>query len=494
MSHWKLHSTLSPVPAEFRSLVRALIWVLILAAIVPTKADPDLWGSLRFGQDLIATHSFSTVDQYSFTQDKPWINHSWLPQVLMATVFSKSGAAGLVLFKVLLVAVSLWLVAGAFSGAAYLVREGAVVLVLVAALPLIATMRAQLWTFAGLALLCRMILSRKRWPMMCAPVLFVVWANSHVGWIIGMCVLVWWAVGSLVRGPALQRKRAIAITAAALLATLANPYGWHMWQFSAGVAHLSRDISEWQPLWRGSVLNQLMFLTGTALVVLMYWRLRPRMPLEQLICLVGLGYASFNAVKFVHLFVEASALFLAPAVVASVAQARIAPPRTPPTIRLINAAVVVGLITMTTVRAWPSITCLESGAWHPDATAARALIDANASGQIVVNFAWGEYVIWHFGPRLRVSFDPRYDLLYSARTIDEQMSIPYAGRAGIEFLERTKPEYVWFPQSFPHLKTWLADHGYRIDVDTPESFIAVRGDVVPLRNPGPQTFGCFPSP
>ncbi len=480
-------------PAELRSLVKGVIWVLILAAILPTKADPDLWGNLRFGQDLLALQSFSTVDPYSFTQDKPWINHSWLPQVVMAWVYGLGGTAGLVALKVVLVAVTLWLVAGAYSGTAYLVRESAVAAVLVAALPLIATIRAQLWTFVAVGILCRMILSHKSWPIMWAPVLFAVWANSHVGWIIGMCVLIWWAIGCVIRGGSQERTRAIAITTGALLATLLNPYGWQLWQFSAGVAHLSRDISEWQPLWRGSLLNRVVFVACAAGVLLVAARTRPRVPFERIISIAGLGYASLQAVKFVHLFVEASVLLLAPAIASRYPRSSAEPVSTRNSVRLINAMMIAGLITFTTVSAWPQAECLASGEWHPDPTAARALKDAQVSGRIVVNFAWGEYVIWHFGPRLRVSFDPRFDLVYSERTIAEQLPVPYAGEPGLRFLDRARPEYVWFPQADQDLKRWLTGNGYRIDIDTAESFVAVREDVAPLRSPGPQTFGCFPA-
>jgi hypothetical protein len=103
-------------------------------------------------------------------------------------------------------------------------------------------------------------------------------------------------------------------------------------------------------------------------------------------------------------------------------------------------------------------------------------------------------VIWHFGPRLQVSFDPRFDLVYSPSTIAQQSAVSNAQPEGTEFLRRTRPEYVWFPQTNGPLKTWLANNDYRLDVETQESFIAVRRDLPQLRNPGPQTFGCFPAP
>jgi hypothetical protein len=90
--------------------------------------------------------------------------------------------------------------------------------------------------------------------------------------------------------------------------------------------------------------------------------------------------------------------------------------------------------------------------------------------------------------------DPRFDLVYSPQTAAEQDAVSYGTPLGIAFLQRTRPEYVWFRQSSGEIKRWLAGNGYRLDIDTPESFIAVRQDLPPLHDPGPQTFGCFPSP
>src|SRR5206468_3790470 len=110
--------------------------------------------------DLLASHRLSTIDAYSFTQDLPWINHEWLAQLTMAAVYRLGGTAGLVMLKALITGATLWLVAGAFREASPMVAEGAVILVLWASLPVTLTLRAQLWSFFSLALLCRVLYGR----------------------------------------------------------------------------------------------------------------------------------------------------------------------------------------------------------------------------------------------------------------------------------------------------------------------------------------------
>jgi hypothetical protein len=467
-----------------------VFWVLAVAAILPTQTDSDLWGNVRFGLDRLETWSFSTVDSYSFTQDVPWINHSWLPQVLMAGAYTIGGAAGIVGLKVLVLATIVWLVARAFRDAAPFVAEGAVAIVLLTARPVFATARAQLWTFLGVVVLCRLMLSRKPWAMAWAPVVLAIWVNSHVGWLIGLAMVVWWTIGVLVRGTSHERYRAAGIVIASVFATLANPYGSQMWQLVFRVAHLSRDIMEWQPLSAASVINQATVVACIALVLLLHKRL----PFERVACVVGLGYAAFRAMKFDSLCVATTVLFLSPVIVSRYGRRPGEDQPLPLGMRVVSGAAIAAVLAFSVVNAWPRITCLTSHDWRPDPTAAAALVKARPSGRIVVTFDWGEYVIWHLGPRLQVSFDPRFDLVYSPATIAQQSAVGNAEPQGTEFLLRTRPEYVWFRQTSQPLKTWLANNGYRLDIETEESFVAVRRDLPQLHDAGPQTFGCFPAP
>ena len=65
---------------------------------------------------------------------------------------------------------------------------------------------------------------------------------------------------------------------------------------------------------------------------------------------------------------------------------------------------------------------------------------------------------------------------------------------GFGVLERLNPDYVWLKAESGATAEWLRAHGYREDVRTDRSFIAVRGDL-PRLSPWPGTpSGCFPGP
>jgi hypothetical protein len=112
---------------------------------------------------------------------------------------------------------------------------------------------------------------------------------------------------------------------------------------------------------------------------------------------------------------------------------------------------------------------------------------------LITWFNWGEYALWHLSPGLKISFDGRRETVYSPETIREQLSIAGGGVSGLAALERLSPEYVWLPNKYSQTtKGWLQSHHYRVDIDTPASFVAVRDDFPLVRAVDGLQSGCFP--
>ena len=89
------------------------IAALVAAGFLCSRAtvDPDLWGHLRFGLDLLETHRLTSIDPYSFTQDVSWINHEWLSELLLAIAYRVGGVFGLSLLKTAILAATVWALA-----------------------------------------------------------------------------------------------------------------------------------------------------------------------------------------------------------------------------------------------------------------------------------------------------------------------------------------------------------------------------------------------
>jgi hypothetical protein len=127
-----------------------------------------------------------------------------------------------------------------------------------------------------------------------------------------------------------------------------------------------------------------------------------------------------------------------------------------------------------------------------DTAAAESL--RGTHGRLVTHFDWGEYALWHFGPALQVSIDGRRETLYSSATLNEQLAIARGDERGIKALERIKPDYVWLPSRATATAGWLTRNGYRMDVKTKRSYVAVRADLPPLAAWTGMPSGCFPGP
>jgi hypothetical protein len=78
----------------------ALVGGVLLFSLARSVADPDLWGHVLFGGDLIRTGRVVRPDPYSYLSgDTLWINHEWLTEALFYGAYRVAGGTGLVLLK-----------------------------------------------------------------------------------------------------------------------------------------------------------------------------------------------------------------------------------------------------------------------------------------------------------------------------------------------------------------------------------------------------------
>src|SRR4029453_9195599 len=83
--------------------------------VARTRADVDLWGHLRFGLDIVQERSLEIADHYSFTSDRPWINHEWLSEIAIALAWQTAGTTGLIFLKLACIVGALALMAAALQ-------------------------------------------------------------------------------------------------------------------------------------------------------------------------------------------------------------------------------------------------------------------------------------------------------------------------------------------------------------------------------------------
>lgn len=456
-----------------------------------TLADPDLWGHVRFGIDTIQTRTLPEVDPYSFTQDRPWINHEWLSEMKMGAAYLLAGGAGLAILKGLLVCTAWLVVLATWREVSAGARIVAFVLFAAGTARLTLTMRPQLWSFLFFAVMCavlaRLDVRRARW----LPLLFAVWANVHGGWVLGLGVTAVW-LAAAVRSVKPNAMHAIVLLAFCAASTLATPYGVGLWRFIAETVRLGRDIGEWQPVWTTPPANWVVWIG--ACVVSGWAALESgRMRWPAIAVLGMLGYASMQVERLVPFFVIAAVVMVAPA-----ARARWPAKPGAPTVARRDVPVLAGFAAAAGVAAiWitlQSVTCIRvAGNWVPDGVAVDMLRQA-PPGRLVTFFDWGQYAIWHLGPRIQVSYDGRRETVYSPRRRIEHDAILFGTPEGERLVSSWNPAYVWLPAARGAARPVLERSGYRVTETAPGAFLAVRRDIPPLPMPAPAATSrrCFP--
>jgi hypothetical protein len=477
------------IPRGWRIPPGLSVGVLVAALCTVTRADADLWGHLRFGLDTLRDRSLTSVDPYSFTQDRAWINHEWLSELSMGVAYTHAGVPGLVLLKTTLLVAAFAVFWNALRPAAARVRAALLVVLAFGTIHMTSSLRPQLWTFLGMAVLIRVLAADwGRWRGW-LPVLFAIWVNCHGGWIVGLGVLGVWAALEVLRQPTTWVGWG-AVVAGSVLATLVNPYGTHLWWFVRETVHMNRSIAEWGPLWGTPFLNWIPWLCGVALIP-MTLRSDFEDRWTRAAVLTMLAYASARVMRIESLFVLVAAVCAVPILT------RRWPARplsgTPLSLAAAIACMVVP-VGVLAARGFAPVWCIPIwGAGVPDQAVTRSLEQAQP-GRLVTFFDWGEYALWHFAPRLRVSMDGRRETIYTDERLIEHDAIVAGRPEGLETLARWRAEYVWLPATSLATRRWLASHGYRIDVETAASFVATRDDLPPLRQAtgAPGGDNCFP--
>ena len=475
---WSIRAT----PA---TLCRLTLWAFLLVLVTNTSADPDLWGHLRFGLDMLASKSIHSADLYSFTADRAWINHEWLSELLMGIGYTGLGALGLNLLKLGVVAVvgGIALVIARQEHASPIASDVYVGLTVFATYSRTQVVRPQMFS---VAIFCAMLYllretgrgrARALWYV---PLVFAAWVNLHGGWIVGLAALGVWMLGDAWQRRSIRWTLAlIAVGALALLATLFNPYGLGLWQFLAETVRLDRpDITEWKPLLQlpPAILVIESILPLIAIAALLRGRSWRRVPFRDIAVLTLLSMATFRVGR-VDAFLEAAiAIFLARPIITFLNGIDLKARGLFQRASVPVGAMALVLAAYVLVTAFSSLRVLDvGGPWVPDRTAAAFLRENSPGARVLTWFNWGEYALWQLSPAgIRVSMDGRRETVYSARVLRDHQRF-YQGHADmVDYPERIGADHVWLPSRFPIIEL-LKRRGWMTVLDTGQSVILRRG-------------------
>lgn len=497
-------------------LVRAGLGLLLLTAALGTPADADLWGHVTFGRDIITSGHVIQTDTYSFTSDRPWVNHEWLAEVAMAWVYRVAGSAGLVGLKIAVIA-ALWLVL--WRHIRRLIPPAPITMILLV-LAFVGTfwrthtVRPQLFSVLFFALLLSAMVrfdQGSRVPILVAPILMALWVNVHGGWIVGLAVLGLWIAFRVVdrRADLTSAQRVMLVSAGllAVAATLANPYGSGMWRFLAETVRFGRaDIEEWGSVLTHPVALGLPWFLMLSAAVLAAWRSPQMRRFDYLAIVSVMAILSFRVSRLDAFFALTVCLLLTPALVSALEPSARTPRLTQAERKPLQLGTGAILITVFAVGAMliPAAplmaryaSCLPiDGPWVPEPEAARFIALNRLTGRMVTWFDWGEYAIWQFSPALRVSMDGRRETVYRDETIQAHRRFYAADDTALPYLRTLDPDYIWVPTRVP-IAARLADAGWTSVFSGPISVVFARpgaGPFQPVAITTTTAVRCFPGP
>jgi hypothetical protein len=309
-----------------RRVFAILLFLQLFNIGVRPTLDPDMWWHLRTGE-FIWHNGIPHHDVFSFTvRDHEWITHEWLSEALMWPVYAVGGLPALSLAFALLAACAFWLVYGCSEGQPYL----AGLLVLLGSFTAAPSfgVRPQMFNLVLTAAFASVLDGFKRRALcrrtlLWLPLLTVVWANLHAGYLLGVVL-----VGTYAAGASLDRLgkgarddqlawsdvRWLAIVAVlCLVAALANPNGWRLWTYpfgTLGSGAMQQNIAEW----RSPDFHQYIYWPFATMLALgvVSWMVAPARPCAtDVLLFLGTGAAGLVSVRHIALFGVVAPLVLA---------------------------------------------------------------------------------------------------------------------------------------------------------------------------------------
>lgn len=464
-----------------------------VAAVLPRATwpliDGDVWWHIRQGEEVLRGGAVPRVDTWSIVgAGRAWTSQDWGANVILAAGNSLGpwgqtalsflfGAFTVLAFWLLWRAIALrvpgigwasriiWLSLGlALAGPVMGVRVQVLDLLLATAVIWIC------WRY--------LVDPRRRW-LIGLPVLTVVWANLHAGWLLvfllGGAVLVGEAVDRLLRrqpeGAPLSWPQLRDLAAALVISAVAlvlNPNGIDLYAYpfiTFGITALSRYVMEWFPASLDTLFGQLLagFVVVAVIPVLILGRRRLRT--ADALILVGLTVMAYGAIRFLLIVGPIggaiAAVVLAPILSETGPGRRVSPilerlsrPRTGPlgglNGALIGLLVIIGL-GVGLLRVSPPAQASEIARSLP--AGAVAWMEANDPGERIFNrYEWGGYIGQH-RPQYPIFMDGRADVYGDDRL---RMYVSIIGLEGDpqRIFDRYRIDHAVFPPDTP-LADWF---------------------------------------
>jgi len=407
---------------RFALLLKGILLLVVLVdaggPLVSPISDPDLFWHLKNGEWIWENHALP--DRFLFVSAPPsapevmqrfTMTSYWLTEVLFHRAHAAGGMGAIVglrflLFALLLLALFLgkegddFIFLGLLAFAGIILRE----------FPAERLQYVSFVFFGFLLILLGGIRSATSPASLmirgtAVPLLMVVWANCHGGYVVGLGVMAVWLLAESLKQlhprfeplPPASYRLLLVSGVAGFLVSLLNPNTYHVFEVALLPAWHTNTVTEYR-----STIEIFQFYAAPW--ILAYWALLGlavaglalswRRPDLTSIALVAItGYFSFTRIRYIPFFVVVAVLvacrqFSAPRLVA---RARIA---------FAAAGFAVGLLFLREAAAMyrDSSQCAEANGFQLPVAAAGFIRSEGLQGNMFNLYAWGGYLLWRLAP------------------------------------------------------------------------------------------------
>lgn len=448
----------------FKTLVFASLFFFSLQPAI----DPDTGWHLATGRYIIEQGQVPRNDPFSYSMpNAPYYAHSWAFDVLMYVLQEKFGPIGLSSLFALIITISMILLA---QVARRMNNQGS----FWELLPLLSLMtveicgvRPQTVSVLGLAILLVMITNQDKKPSLVhIAALFFVWANLHGGVVLGIGVFALWIIGSQVWHPNNgEHAYWLACFVVGFLATLANPYTYHLYTFAFGMITNSTALifnADWIPLFSGRLGDESLPLRVSIVVGSLAAILDNRNQKNlAMLALIFLG-ASLKSLRFLvpllPIITPLMLLTLHKLTSHSVKKRWFAPVVIAITALIFYA----NLVDKTKLLCSLKPDCYGALAQMPY-EAVVFIKDTGLTGNFFNHYTWGGYLEWQL-PQVKFFIDGRMDNFFidGKSFLDTFVAVDQMEGGWYESLLQYQTDYALLPAGWQRQAEYLRQKGWRV--------------------------------
>ena len=295
------------------SLPAALaVMVFIYTLLFPSArlfGDPDIYWHLATGNWVLTQHQAPIADIFSYTiLGRPWVDHEWLSELIMALVQSTFGLAGLRALMALLFAATIGIQARFLMGLMppiYALLLTAISFISVLG-HLIARPHVFTWLIITIWVIGLLKTNQKGWkPPYFLSLLMVLWANIHGGFILGLALIPFFGLNALLSCTKTERieviKSWMLFMILCTLCSIVTPYGWKSLALGPSLLAMryTSQIIEWIPA-SGVDLLPIEIWLVIILGMAFFCRLKPSV--ATYLMLIALLHESLAHIRYVSIF------------------------------------------------------------------------------------------------------------------------------------------------------------------------------------------------